>query len=71
LSDAKNRENEATGSDESETWAGVFSALDAAGVSDGIAVERDVRPAEERLTLDAFFAGGSGAEEVSQSDLVD
>jgi hypothetical protein len=33
----------------------VFSALDAAGVSDGIAVERDVRPAEERLTLDALL----------------
>jgi hypothetical protein len=55
LSHAKDREDRATDSEESETWAGVFSALDAAGVSDGIAVERDVRPAEERLTLDALL----------------
>jgi antitoxin VapB len=39
------------------TWADVFAALDAAGVRDGFTVERDMRPAEERPALDAFFAG--------------
>jgi antitoxin VapB len=41
------------------TWADVFAALDAAGVHDGFTVERDMRPAEERPALDAFFAGKS------------
>lgn len=41
------------------TWLDVFAALDAAGVSDDFTVERDMRPAEERPALDAFFAGKS------------
>jgi antitoxin VapB len=39
------------------TWADVFAALDATGVRDGFTVERDIRPAEARPALDAFFAG--------------
>ncbi|HEY1964870.1 MAG TPA: AbrB family transcriptional regulator [Acidobacteriaceae bacterium] len=39
------------------TWADVFAALDATGVDDGFAVERDTRPAEERPGVDAFFSG--------------
>jgi antitoxin VapB len=39
------------------TWADVFAALDATGVRDGFTVERDMRPAEARPALDAFFAG--------------
>jgi len=54
-------QKKATDSEESETWAGVFSALDAAGVSDGFAVERDVRLAEERSALDVFFAAKGGS----------
>jgi antitoxin VapB len=41
------------------TWADVFAALDATGVRDGFTIERDKRPAEERPSLDAFFAGKS------------
>jgi hypothetical protein len=56
-----------------ETWTEVLTALDAAGVSDGFDVERDVRPAEERPALNAFFAakGRLDAEKLSQSDLLD
>jgi antitoxin VapB len=39
------------------TWADVFAALDATGVQDGFTIERDVRPAEERPAIDAFFSG--------------
>jgi antitoxin VapB len=39
------------------TWADVFAALDATGVRDGFMVERDMRVAEERPAVDAFFAG--------------
>lgn len=39
-----------------ETWAEVFTALDATNVNDGFVVERDMRPAEDRPALDAFFA---------------
>ena len=61
MSDANDRECDATDSEESETWAEVFSALNAAGVGDGVSVERDVRPAEERPVLDAFFAAKGGS----------
>ena len=39
------------------TWAEVFAALDATEVRDGFVIERDMRPAEQRPALDAFFAG--------------
>jgi hypothetical protein len=61
LSDAKDRENKATDSEESEAWAEVFAALDEAGVNDGFAVERDTRLAEGRPALDAFFAAKGGS----------
>lgn len=38
-----------------DTWAMVFAQLDGAGVGDGFAFERDLRPTEERPALDAFF----------------
>ena len=38
------------------SWADVFAALDAASVDDGFTIERDMRRAEERPALDAFFA---------------
>jgi antitoxin VapB len=41
------------------TWTDVFAKLDAAGVHDGFVIERDMRPAEERPALDAFFTGNS------------
>jgi hypothetical protein len=62
LSDAKGRQNKAVDSEESETWPELFSALDAAEAGDDFAVERDVRPADERPVLDAFFAARKGAE---------
>jgi hypothetical protein len=52
----KDRQPKAT-----ETWAEVFTALDAANVNEGFVVERDARKAEERPALDAFFAGEEGS----------
>jgi hypothetical protein len=43
-----------------DTWEEVFTALDAAEVRDGFMVDRDLRPAEERPVMDAFFGAKSG-----------
>lgn len=51
----KHSKREIVRTQEQGTWVDVFAALDAANVRDGFAVERDMRPAEERPTLDRFF----------------
>lgn len=49
-----------------ETWAEVFTALDASKVNDGFVVERDVSAAEERPAMDAFFAAEVGPKQKSE-----
>ena len=44
-----------------ETWADVFTTLEATNLNDGFVSERDMRPAEERPALDAFFANEEGS----------
>jgi len=59
---AKHRERKSICAERRDTWAEVFSALDAVGVKDGFTVERDDRLAEERHALDSFFAVKSGSD---------
>lgn len=52
---SKDSKRKAIGKMDRDAWAEVFAELDAAGVSDGFELDRDLRPAEERPVLDAFF----------------
>ncbi len=53
--DTKDRTRKAVFTQAPGNWTEVFAALDATGVKNGFTVERDMRPAEERPGLNAFF----------------
>lgn len=69
MSHANDKERLAT--DPEDSWEELLSALDTGEVSEDCVIERDMRPAEERPALHAFFSprNESGAEE--ESNLAD
>ena len=59
MSHANDKESMAT--DPEDSWEELLSALDTGEVSEDCVIERDMRPAEERPVLAAFFANEKGS----------